>query len=343
MNKKKDIIALALSVSFVMGGASLSYADEINNDTTSYINENYSTKDEEKALTEVDGKESENYIDQENSSDIKENQNLEIAEENVEEAQKAGETESTEANYSDDEEKINDYSEDERYRTSDLQQGNPKQVLENTDEDKEKDGFKYNTLNPSQGSENKREYGIDLEIDKEKGQRTYTGIVISDTGRVPVENGEKEALNPGEKLSKDSPEVTYKPEENNAEITGNRNRQFNYIASEETLKHINNSENNKTVIGFKDSYTQDNNLGNKFFQNENFRVEYKVNPWPNENDYLQLMKLKGEYNDKVFVQGQDIDTGVKVENADENDIKRLVGQVYHPVTGEVVPGARAYI
>lgn len=86
MNKKKDIIALALSVSFVMGGASLSHADEINNDTTSYINENYSTKDEEKALTEVDSKESENYTDQENSSDIKENQNLEIAEENVEEA-----------------------------------------------------------------------------------------------------------------------------------------------------------------------------------------------------------------------------------------------------------------
>ena len=271
------------------------------------------------------------------------NQDLNIAEENLEEAQKAGETERTEPNYSDDEKQIKDYSKDERYRTSDLQQGNPKQVLEKTDESKEKDGFKYSTLNPGRGSENKREYGIDLEIDKEKGQRTYTGIAISDTGRVPVEDGEKEALNPGEKLSKDSPEVTYKPEDNNAEVTGNRNRQFNYIASEETLKHINNSENNETVIGFKDSYTQNNNLGNKFFENESFRVEYKVNPWPNENDYLQLMKLKGEYNDKVFVQGQDIDTGVRVDNAYENDRKRLVGQVYHPVTGEVVPGASAYI
>ena len=40
MNKKKDIIALALSVSFVIGGASLSHADEINPDTTSYISEN---------------------------------------------------------------------------------------------------------------------------------------------------------------------------------------------------------------------------------------------------------------------------------------------------------------
>lgn len=55
------------------------------------------------------------------------------------------------------------------------------------------------------------------------------------------------------------------------------------------------------------------------------------------------MKLNGEYNEKVFVQGQDIDTGVKVDNIDENAKDRLVGQVYNPITGAVVPGARAYI
>ncbi|MGX7167890.1 G5 domain-containing protein [Facklamia hominis] len=55
------------------------------------------------------------------------------------------------------------------------------------------------------------------------------------------------------------------------------------------------------------------------------------------------MKLNGEYNEKVFVQGQDINTGVKVDNIDASAKERLVGQVYHPVTGEIVPGARAYI
>ena len=34
---------------------------------------------------------------------------------------------------------------------------------------------------------------------------------------------------------------------------------------------------------------------------------------------------------------------MKVENLDANARERLVGQVYHPITGEVVKGAKAYI
>src|SRR5699024_4988920 len=41
--------------------------------------------------------------------------------------------------------------------------------------------------------------------------------------------------------------------------------------------------------------------------------------------------------------GQDIDTGIKVDNVDDNATERLVGQVYNPVTGKIVPGASAYI
>ena len=55
------------------------------------------------------------------------------------------------------------------------------------------------------------------------------------------------------------------------------------------------------------------------------------------------MKLNGEYNEKVFVQGQEFDTGIKIDNIDDNAKERLVGQVYHPTTGEIVPGASAYI
>ena len=58
---------------------------------------------------------------------------------------------------------------------------------------------------------------------------------------------------------------------------------------------------------------------------------------------LSLIKLNGSHNKKEFVQGQTITTDITIENLDDNARKRLVGQVYHPITGEIVPGAKAYI
>ena len=242
--------------------------------------------------------------------------------------------------YSKDEAKIKDYSDSERYKETDLTPGSTIVENVNTDEGKEKDGFKFDTLNPSPTSPSKTEYGYEIVIDKKTGQRTYTKIAITDTGRIPVNTGDKPMMAEGEKLTPDSPDVTYKPNEDGG-ITGRTQKQYNYDASEETLKHINSKDNDSTVIGMKDKYTQDN-PGIKYF-GDSFLITYKVNPWPNENDKLELMKISGEYNKKVFVQDQDIDTGVKIDNIDENAKDRLVGQVYNPITGAVVPGARAYI
>lgn len=266
----------------------------------------------------------------------------EISEEQPPAAQKAPEA-STEPNYSDEEKNINDYSDSERYKETDLTPGST--IVENvkTDEGVTKDGFKFDTLNPSPTSPSKTEYGYVISIDKKTGQRTYTKVVVSDSGLVPVNAGDKPMMGEGEKLTPDSPGVTYKPDED-GNISGKRSqRSYNYEASEETLKHINNKDNESTVIGMKGDYNKDNPKGNQFFNAGNFYITYKVNPWPNENDKLQLMKLNGEYNEKVFVQGQDIDTKVKVDNIDANAKDRLVGQVYNPITGAVVPGARAYI
>ena len=264
---------------------------------------------------------------------------LEISEEQPPAAQKAPE-EANEPNYSDEEKNIKDYSDSERYKETDLTPGSTIVGNVNTDEGVVKDGFKFDTLNPSPTSPSKTEYGYLISIDKKTGQRTYTKIVVSDSGRVPVNTGDKPMMGEGEKLTPDSPDVTYKPDED-GDISGKRQKLYNYEASEETLKHINSKDNNTTVIGMKDNYTQDN-PEIKYF-GDSFSLTYKVNPWPNENDKLQLMKLSGEYNEKVFVQGQDIDTGVKVDNIDANAKDRLVGQVYNPITGAVVPGARAYI
>ena len=272
------------------------------------------------------------------------NEDLLLSEEKTPPAQQAGETSDQKAddpNYGEDEKKINDYDGSERYKQTDLQPGNVNQTQYKTDEKQVKDGFKFELKNPSATSPSKTEYGYQITIDKKTGQRTYTKIYVTDSGNLPVDPGEKSMIGQGDKLTPESPDATYKPDEN-TEITASRTqRNLNYEASEKTLSHINNQDNDSTSFGFKDNYSQDN-PAKKFF-GPNFALGYKVNPWPNENDKLEQLKLNGQYNEKVFVQGQDIDTGIKVDNIDESAKERLVGQVYNPVTGKVVPGASAYI
>ena len=248
---------------------------------------------------------------------------------------------STDPNYSEDEKKIKDYNGSERYKTTDLQPGDTNQELGKTDEKVEKDGFKFELKNPSNTSPSKTEYGYEIVIDKKTGQRTYTKIYVTDSGLIPLDKGNKPMMGQGEKLTPESPDVTYKPGENAIIDGAGKQRNLNYDASEETLKHLNNKDNDFTSLGFKDNYTADNPRV-KFFGGS-FILGYKVNPWPNENDKLELLKLNGQYDKKVFVQGQDIDTGIKVDNIDENAKERLVGQVYNPITGKIVPGASAYI
>ncbi|MGY3776851.1 G5 domain-containing protein [Helcococcus sueciensis] len=247
----------------------------------------------------------------------------------------------TYTNYAEDEATIKDYNGKERYRQTDLQPGDTNQNLVNTDEKVEKDGFKFQTSNPAADTPSKTQYGYQITIDKKTGQRTYTKVAVTDSGLILVNPGNKPMMGQGDKLTPESPAVTYKPQENTELTSSGRQRNLNYEASNETLEHINNKDNNSTSFGFKDNYTQ-NNPSIKFFGGS-FGISYKVNPWPNENDTLQLIKLNGSHNKTEFVQGQTITTNISVENLDDNARERLVGQVYHPVTGEIVPGAKAFI
>ena len=269
---------------------------------------------------------------------------LTLSEEKQPEAQGAGETSDQKAddpNYGEDEKKIKDYDGSERYKQTDLQPGDTNQALGKTDEKVEKDGFKFELKNPSNTSPSKTEYGYEIVIDKKTGQRTYTRIDVTDSGKILVDAGNKPMMKDGDRLIPESPDVTYKPTESTEITKSGQQRNLNYEVSKETLEHINNKDNDSTSFGFKDNYTQDNPRP-QFF-GSNFLITYKVNPWPNENDKLELLKLNGQYNEKVFVQGQEIDTGIKVDNIDESAKERLVGQVYNPVTGKIVPGASAYI
>lgn len=240
-----------------------------------------------------------------------------------------------------DEALIKDYDGSNRYKETDLQPGDTNQSLVKTDEKVEKDGFKFDILNPSASSPDKKAYGYEIVIDKKTGQRTYTRIDVTDSGLIKVDAGNKPMMGQGDKLTPESPDVTYKPEEDTIIDAFKNQRNLNYVADKKTLDHINNKDNDSTSFGMKDNYTQDNPRP-QFFGGS-FGISYKVNPWPNENDKLELLKLNGKYNEKVFVQGQEIDTGIKVDNIDDSAKERLVGQVYNPVTGKVVPGASAYI
>lgn len=343
MNKKQKLLAVALSASFVLAGANVADANEQVNTQVQGVDKAVDPSNSQNQTSKDNNKV--NLSKKENQQENKDQAGLQAGQgrEGAEAYQAPTDDKlkkSTEPNYAKDEKNIDDYNKSERYKTTDLEPGNVNQELNITDEKQAKDGFKFEVKNPSADSPSKTEWGYQVTIDKKTGQRTYTRITVTDGGRVPAGTGEKPMMGQGEKLTPESPEVNFKPTES-GKVDGKRQRNYNYTASEETLKHINKIDNDSTSFGMKDNYTKDN-PGVKFF-GDNFGITYKVNPWPNENDKLQLMKLNGEYNEKVFVKGQDINTGVKVDNIDANAKDRLVGQVYNPITGKIVPGASAYI
>lgn len=251
-------------------------------------------------------------------------------------------------------EKSNDpnYLKDEQnvgfYKDTQLERGNGPYAGYNptTEMDRFIDGFRYNTLEPSATSESLTKYGFEIEFDKEKGQRTYTSFAFTNSGllkflldpvTITAKSPEKGSLGDGFKTPNYKANTVL-------EITNSgRQMNLNALNTIEDLEHINNKDIINTTMVWEGNYTKDNPNGLRATQGNNALYSFTVNPWPNENDVLDLIYLNGDYEEKQFVQGQEINTGIKVENLDANARERLVGQVYHPVSGEVVPGAEAYI
>ena len=254
----------------------------------------------------------------------------------------------TEPNYSEDEAKIKDFSENERYRSTQMEQGNgPATSFTNEASHDFIDGFRYTTREPSVDIPDRTIWGLEIELDKEKGQRTYTNFYFTNGGRLGAVLGTDNvpAKDIGYKLldNSNSKEVTYKAS-TEIEISGSRDqRNLNLYANEKDLNHINNIKNKNTVMAWQSNYIKDNHYGLKATEGSSSEFGFTVNPWPNENDMLSLIKLNGTPKGKVFVQGQTVDTGVTVENLDDNAKQRLVGQVYNPINGKVIEGAKAYI
>ena len=267
---------------------------------------------------------------------------LEFGDEIIPAAQKAPQ-EPTDSNYANDEKNVGIYKETQ------LERGNgPVFNINQAPEMDFIDGYRFSTLEPSATSESATRWGIEMEFDRDQGQRTYTNFYFTNSGLMGayLNPGVVSANNVGEKISEvgDFKEANYQAEAV-INISGSRaQRNLNLYATVEDLEHINSIANKNTTMGWKSDYSKDaRSQINKASQGDNNAFSFTVNPWPNENDMLSLITLSGSHPEKVFVQGQTITTGVSVENLDDNARERLVGQVYHPITGEVVPGAEAYI
>ena len=255
--------------------------------------------------------------------------------------------ESTDPNYAEDEKNVGTYKETQ------LERGNgPYTSYDNLDEENRFiDGYRYNTLEPGATSPDKTLWGFEIEFDRDQGQRTYTDFTFTNSGLLAAflpggtnEDPEKvPSVQPGIKIGNDFKEASYKANTSIDLVASRQQRNLNLYASEEDLKHINSIDTNNTTMAWEGKYKKDNTNTPRATQGTSAVFSFTVNPWPNENDSLELMKLNGEYKEKVFVQGQEFDTGIRIDNIDDNARERLVGQVYHPTTGEIVPGASAYI
>lgn len=273
---------------------------------------------------------------------------LELSEEKSPESVKEGQEQSTEPNYAEDEANIKNFDESERYRSTQMEQGaGPTASFDNLDKENEfVDGYRYKTLEPSPTSPDKTKWGFEIEIDKEKGQRTYTDFAFTNSGLMGgvLSTGNIPAKSPDDGSLGDSFKTPNYKATTEIEINGSgKQRNLNAIASEEDLKRINNINNKNTTMAWEGHYKVEDPKGPRATTGSSAGFTFTVNPWPNENDKLKIIKLNGSHDQKEFVQGQLIDTGVKVENLDDNAKERLVGQVYNPKTGKVVPGAKAYI
>ncbi|MBU5668697.1 G5 domain-containing protein [Peptoniphilus sp. MSJ-1] len=230
------------------------------------------------------------------------------------------------------------------YRQSEIAgQGNKIKVI-NEDLGNEKEGVRVEVQNPSPTSPDKKSFGVEVNIDKKKADRTYNGFLITDSARGPSVESEGGFLDPGQTLPTNTEDtVTYKPDSTGGEIYAGRQTKFDYISNEKDRKHLANKDTGKTTLAWQGKYT-DPNPNKKMFDGSNFEVSVGVNPYPNENKDLSLIGIGGTTTiNKVPVKNQYIVSDANITNAGDEDYTRLVGEVYHPDEDILVNGAQALI
>ncbi|OFM52002.1 G5 domain-containing protein, partial [Aerococcus mictus] len=210
-----------------------------------------------------------------------------------------------------------------------------------------KEGVTVKVVNPSYSfpEGKRRKFGIQIDIDREKSQRTYNGVYVTDNQRgAPVDgqtNGEIIKPNQDPDFSGVNYPTTLEQESNiSADVSKGRQTEINISTGKGFLADLNKVGNNKTNIAWKSQYTEDN-PNQKMFTGENFGAGFSVNPYPNENKKLSIIQVVGDTTvDKVPVKGQYVKTGARIGNLDPEDYTRVTSEVYHP-DGTVVDPSEA--
>ncbi|WP_195852434.1 G5 domain-containing protein [Aerococcus mictus] len=240
------------------------------------------------------------------------------------------------------------YSEDEKnvgtYRQSEMANNGITHTA--TEQSGKTEGVSHVVTNPSASSDDKRTYGIDISFDRNDSERTYNHVSFTDSKlNAPVRtNRTVEFENVGSSTALNGKNVDYKPTEGARIDANGPQRNINSTLSQEDLKHINNVNNKETTISFRDKYNINNlDTDKQLLNSGNFGFTFGVNPYPNENANLSLIKVAGDTNvNRVAVKEGYIKTGAHIKNLDPADYDRVVGQVYHP-DGSVVKEANAFI
>lgn len=231
------------------------------------------------------------------------------------------------------------------YRQSEIAGQGPK-VKVNDNIGEEKEGVRVEVQNPSSTSDDKKSFGVELNIDKTKSDRTYNGFAITDSVRGVKTEGEGRFLSKGESLPTNKEDkVTYKPNdpEEGSLIPGRQTR-FEYSSTQKDREHIANQNTGKTTMAWQGKYTQPNPNEKLLNGGSNFEVAVGVNPYPNENKDLSLITIEGNKTiSKAPVKNQYIVSKASIKNAGDEDYTRLVGEVYHPDEDIIVEGAKALI
>lgn len=182
-------------------------------------------------------------------------------------------------------------------------------------------GFSFRLLNPADTSPSKTAFGLQMHFDASK-QRTFTGGLYTDSGRVLVTPGDFDAVPEGEKLYSDSG-FTVNDTVGPGNITGTRQKLLNgdFTFKESFQQKANGPEG--LTLAWKGNYTQDN-PGVKFFTSSSFNVATKVNPWPSEADNCAPLKLDWQDVTKAVVKpGEKVKIATASADVEESDLARL--------------------
>lgn len=182
-------------------------------------------------------------------------------------------------------------------------------------------GLTFQTHNPSSASPDKTGFGLQMHFDTSK-QRTFTGAVFTDGGRVPVAAGELDAVPEGEKLTPDN-SFTVNGTAGPAEIEASRtqrNLNGDFTFSEQFQQQAVGDKG--LTLAWKGNYTQDN-PGVKFF-GDNFFITANVNPWPSETDNCVPLQLDWADVSKAVVKpGEKVKIANAIGEVPESDLARL--------------------